>query len=208
MTGTRPERRRGRRPGGEDTRAQLLAAARIEFAERGYEGATVRRIAERADVDAAMVNHWFGGKEALFTASLDLPVSPAQMLAEVIAGDPEQLGGRIVRRFLTVWDVGGGGPLAALIHSVAGREDAARMLREFVKNVLVGPIVGAVAPDRHELRGSLMGSQLIGLGMVRYVLKLEPLASAEPDVVVAAIAPTVQRYLTGTVAGIPSTNAT
>lgn len=212
MTATRPERRRGRRPGGADTRAQLLAAARAEFAERGYEGATVRRIAERAGVDPAMVNHWFGGKDALFTASLDIPVAPAQILAEVIPGDPEQLGGRIIERFLTVWDTTGGGPLAALIQSVAGHEDAAKMLREFVKNVLVGPIVGAVAPDRQELRGALLGSQLIGLGMMRYLLKLEPLASAERALVVAAIAPTVQRYLTGDLSEIPSeipsTNAT
>jgi AcrR family transcriptional regulator len=197
VTATRPERRRGRRPGGADTRAQLLDAARAEFVERGYEGATVRRIAERAGVDPAMVNHWFGGKDALFTASLAIPVAPAQIQAEVVPGDPEQLGERIVGRFLTVWDATGGGPLAALLQSVAGHEDAARMLREFVRNVLVGPIVGAVAPDRLELRGSLMGSQLVGLGMVRYVLKLEPLASAEHAVVVAAIAPTLQRYLTG-----------
>ncbi|MDT7577113.1 MAG: hypothetical protein QOH17_3446 [Pseudonocardiales bacterium] len=207
MTATRPERRRGRRPGGADTRAQLLDAARAEFAERGYEGATVRRIAERAGVDPAMVNHWFGGKEALFTASLDIPVSPAQILAEIIPGDPEQLGSRIVKRFLTVWDATGGGPLAALIQSVAGHEDAARMLREFVRNVMVGPIVGAVSPDRHELRGALVGSQLIGLGMMRYLLMLEPLASAEPAVVVATIAPTVQRYLTGPLAESPSTKA-
>jgi AcrR family transcriptional regulator len=200
VTATRPERRRGRRPGGADTRAQLLAAARLEFAERGYEGATVRRIAERAGVDAAMVNHWFGGKEALFTASLDIPVTPAQILAAILPGDPEQLGARIIGRFLTVWDATGGGPLAALIQSVAGHEEAARMLREFIQNLLVGPIVGAVAPDRVELRGSLVGSQLIGLGMARYVLRLEPLASAEHEVVVAAIAPTVQRYLTGAVA--------
>jgi AcrR family transcriptional regulator len=208
VTATRPERRRGRRPGGADTRAQLLDAARAEFAERGYEGATVRRIAERAGVDPAMVNHWFGGKEALFTASLDIPVSPAQILAEIIPGDPEQLGSRIVKRFLTVWDATGGGPLAALIQSVAGHEDAARMLREFVRNVMVGPIVGAVSPDRHELRGALVGSQLIGLGMMRYLLMLEPLASAEPAVVVATIAPTVQRYLTGPLAESPSTKAT
>ena len=71
-------RRRGRRPGGADTRAALLEAARAEFAERGYEGATVRVIAERAGVDPAMVNHWFGGKEALFTAALDMPLDPAR----------------------------------------------------------------------------------------------------------------------------------
>jgi AcrR family transcriptional regulator len=190
-------RRRGRRPGGNDTRAQLLDAARVEFVERGYEGATVRVIAERAGVDPAMVNHWFGGKEALFTASLELPVDPAVILAEVLPGDPERLGERIVIRFLTVWDQTGGGPLAALVQSIASHEEAARMLREFIGNVLVGRIVAAVAPDRADLRASLCGSQLIGMGLARYVLKLEPLASADHATLVAAVAPNLQRYLTG-----------
>jgi AcrR family transcriptional regulator len=197
MTATRPERRRGRRPGGADTRAALLEAARLEFAERGYEGATVRRIADRAGVDAAMVNHWFGGKDALFAASIDLPISPAQIRDQVVPGDPEELGARIIRRFLAIWDETGGGPLAALIQSVAGHEEAARMLREFIKNVMVVPVVSVVAPDQPDLRGALVGAQIVGLGMVRYVLRLEPLASADHATVVAAVAPNVQRYLTG-----------
>ena len=189
-------RRRGRRPGGTDTRGQLLAAARVEFAERGYEGATVRRIAERAGVDAAMVNHWFGGKEALFTASLDIPVDPAQIVADLLSGDPDTTGERIVARFLTVWDATGGGPLAAVIHSIASHEAAAAMMREFIGHVLVGRVVAAVAPDQHELRAGLCGAQVFGLGLVRYVLKLEPLASADHATLIAAIAPALQRYLT------------
>ncbi len=189
-------RRRGRRPAGSDTRAQLLDAARVEFAERGYEGATVRRIAERAGVDAAMVNHWFGGKEALFTASLDIPIDPAEILASIIPGDPETIGERIVDRFLTVWDATGGGPLAAMIQSIASHDAAAQMMREFIGNVLVGRIVAAVAPDQHELRAGLCGAQVFGLGMVRYVLRLEPLASADHATLVAAVAPSLQRYLT------------
>jgi AcrR family transcriptional regulator len=193
-----PERRRrGRRPGGADTRAQLLEAARIEFADRGYEGATVRMIADRAGVDPAMVNHWFGGKEALFTASLNLPVDPAVILAEVVPGDPDHLAERIVGQFLRTWDAVGGGPLAAMIQSVASHEDAARMMREFVGKVLVARVVATVAPDRQELRGALFGSQLFGLGMTRYVLKLEPVASADHPTVIAAVAPNLQRYLTG-----------
>lgn len=190
-------RRRGRRPGGTDTRGQLLDAARVEFAERGYEKATVRRIAERAGVDAAMVNHWFGGKEALFTAALDIPVNPAEILADVLPGDPERLGERLVERFLTVWDAAGGAPLAAIIQSVASHDAAARLLREFITTVLVGRVVAAVAPDQPELRAGLCGAQLFGLGLVRYVLKLEPIASADHTTVVAAVAPTLQRYLTG-----------
>ncbi|MCW0214893.1 MAG: TetR family transcriptional regulator [Pseudonocardia sp.] len=190
-------RRRGRRAGGADTRDALLAAARAEFAERGYEGATVRRIAEVAGVDAAMVNHWFGGKDALFTASLDLPLDPEALLALVLPGDPERLGERITAMFLQVWDGAGGGPLVAMIRSVATHPDAARMMREFVSRVILDRFVGAVAPDRPDERAALCATQILGLGMVRYVLRLEPLASAEHAEVVAAIAPTVQRYLTG-----------
>lgn len=190
-------RRRGRRPGGADTRAELLAAARTEFAERGYEGATVRVIADRAGVDPAMVNHWFGGKEALFSASVNIPVNPESMISDVLPGDPERLGERIVEMFLTIWDGAGGAALGALIRSIASHESAARLMREFIGRVILARVVKSVAPDQPELRGALCGSQLIGLGMVRYVLRLEPLASADHATVVAAVAPNVQRYLTG-----------
>ncbi|MDQ4116791.1 MAG: TetR family transcriptional regulator [Actinomycetota bacterium] len=190
-------RRRGRRGTGEDTRAQLLTAAREEFRARGYDGATVRRIAERAGVDAAMVNHWFGGKDALFTASLEVPVDPATIRERVLPGDPELLGERIVRRFLAIWDGAGPDPFVALLRSVAAHPPAARMMREFVTRLVVGPIVASVSPDRHAERGALLATQIVGLGMVRYVVKLEPLASASHDDVVAAVAPALQRYLTG-----------
>ena len=196
--GTPARRRRGRRPGGADTRGALLAAARAEFAERGFDGATVRVIADRAGVDPAMVNHWFGSKEALFTAALDLPVDPGTLVAEVVPGDPDQLGERIVSRFLTLWDhAGGGRPLAALVRSIASHEAAAALMRQFITRVLVRRVVASVAPDRLDLRAGLVGSQLVGLGMVRYVLRLEPLASADHATVIAAVAPTLQRYLTG-----------
>lgn len=190
-------RRRGRRPGSSDTRSQLLEAARAVFAERGYDGATVRMIADRAGVDPAMVNHWFGGKDGLFIAALDLPVDPASVLSEVVPGDPQHLGERIIGRFLQVWDVTGASSLAALVQSVASHETAARLLREFITRMLVGKVVCMVAPDQVELRAVLCGSQLIGLAMARYVLRAEPLASAEHATVIAAVAPNLQRYLTG-----------
>ncbi|MGB8960890.1 MAG: helix-turn-helix domain-containing protein, partial [Pseudonocardiaceae bacterium] len=100
---------RGRRPAGENTRAALLDAARVEFTERGFDGATVRAIAQRAGVDAAMVNHWFGGKDGLFVAALEIPVDPTEILSRILHGDPEQTAERILRTFLSVWDANGGG---------------------------------------------------------------------------------------------------
>jgi AcrR family transcriptional regulator len=190
-------RRRGRRPGGGDTRAALLDAARAVFAERGYDGATVRTIAERAGVDPAMVNHWFGGKEPLFVAALDLPVDPAAALSEVLPGDPDLLAERILGRFLHIWDTTGGAQLATLLQSIASHDAAASLLREFITRVLVVKVVTVVAPDRPELRATLCGTQLFGLAFVRYVLKVEPLASADHATIIAAVAPNLQRYLTG-----------
>ncbi|MGH4006891.1 MAG: TetR family transcriptional regulator [Pseudonocardiaceae bacterium] len=197
MTNVRGGRPRGRRPAGEDTRTALLDAARVEFTERGFDGATVRMIAQRAGVDPAMVNHWFGGKDALFVAVMEIPVNPDVIIPRLLGGPPEQLAERILRTFLSVWDANGGGALAALVRSVASHEEAARMMREFVSRVILGRVVSAVAPDQPELRAALCGTQVIGLGMIRYVIRLEPLASADHQTVVAAIAPSLQRYLTG-----------
>jgi AcrR family transcriptional regulator len=169
----------------------------VEFTERGFDGATVRTIAQRAGMDPAMVNHWFGGKDGLFVAALQLPVNPEDIIRRVLDGDPGQTAERVLRTFLAVWDANAGGALTALVRSVASHEAAARMMREFVSRVVFGRIISAVAPDQPELRTALCGTQMTGLAMVRYVIRLEPLASAHPDTVVAAIAPNLQRYLTG-----------
>ncbi len=197
LSGKDGPRRRGRRPGGGDTRAELLDAARAVFAERGYDGATVRAIAERAGVDPAMVNHWFGGKEPLFVAALDLPADPAAILGEALPGDPADLAERIISRLLRVWDETGAAQLSTLLQSIAGHEVAASLLREFIGRVLAGKVLAKVAPDRPEFRASLAGSQMFGLAFVRYVLKVEPLASADHATIIAAVAPNLQRYLTG-----------
>lgn len=195
-----PERRRGRRPGGADTRAALLTAARAVFAECGYDGATVRAIARRAGVDAAMVNHWFGGKEALFTeAVLAVPFNPKALIAEILKGDRDRIGERIVRTFLTSWDnQAGGGVFTALIRSVASHEGVAKSLREFFVHQVFAQITAVLADDGTAmLRANLVASQMIGLGMVRYVAHFEPITKTEIDTLARAVGPTVQRYLTG-----------
>ncbi|MGP4020230.1 TetR/AcrR family transcriptional regulator [Saccharopolyspora sp. 5N708] len=194
--GTEPKRR-GRRRSGADTKAALLDAAREVFSEQGYDAATVRAIASKAGVDPAMVNHWFGGKEGLFTAAVSIPINPAEVVPQLLEGDPQQLAERLLHRFLTVWDNVGGGQFAALMRSIATNENAVRMLREFIQSVLFTRLVKALDVDQPELRTALCGTQIVGLGMARYVVRLEPLASADHDVVVATIGPNLQRYLTG-----------
>jgi AcrR family transcriptional regulator len=193
-----PAKRRGRRPGGTDTKATLVAAAREVFTELGYNGATVRAIAARAGVDAAMVNHWFGGKDRLFAeAVLQLPFNPKDVVDRILDGPVEHVGERIVRTFLTIWDTTGGGVFAALMRSVTSHEMAAQMLREFLLENIFGRLADAAGTDDlAEFRATLMASQMVGLGMVRYVARFEPLASADIETVIPAVAPTLQRYLT------------
>jgi AcrR family transcriptional regulator len=192
-------RRRGRRAGGADTKAALLDAARAVFAEQGFQGATVRAIAARAGVDAAMVNHWFGGKRALFAAIVELPFDPGEMLDKALEGPPETLAERVIHTFVHMWDTYDG-RFAALMLSIASQELAAGAMAEFFTRTILTRITTVTGQDRPELRASLSATQIVGLGVVRYVLKLEPLASADIDTVVATIAPSLQRYLTGPVA--------
>ncbi len=192
------QKRRGRRAAGEDTRAALIAAAREVFVEKGYDGATVRAIAARAGVDAAMVNHWFGGKEGLFAQSvLQLPFDPAEILKRLLDGPVEEAGERIIRTFVTVWDATGGGTFAALIRSVTSQPEVANALKSFFVNAIFKTLLAEIGAEQRELRATLCATQMVGLGIVRYVVHFEPLASVDLETVVKAIAPNLQRYLTG-----------
>jgi AcrR family transcriptional regulator len=195
-------RRTGRRPGNPDTRDAILTAAREAFAERGYDAASIRAIATRAGVDPALVHHYFGTKEQLFLAAMRVPVNPVEILRVVGDGAPELAGERLVRTFLTVWDSPAGSAAAALIRSAVSSEWGARMLREFVTRQILRRVLRMLDMEqdpRAPLRAALAGSQLIGLAMARYIIKVEPIASAPRETLVAAIAPTIQRYLTGDV---------
>jgi AcrR family transcriptional regulator len=192
------QKRRGRRAAGEDTRAALIAAARETFVEKGYDGATVRAIAARAGVDAAMVNHWFGGKEGLFAqAVLQLPFDPSEILKRLVDGPVEEAGERIIRNFVTIWDATGGGTFAALIRSVTSHQEVANALKSFFINAIFKNLLAEIGAEQRELRATLCATQMVGLGIVRYVVHFEPLASADLDTVVRAVAPNMQRYLTG-----------
>lgn len=193
-------RRTGRRPGNPDTRDSILQAAREAFAERGFDASSIRAIATSAGVDPALIHHYFGSKEQLFKSCMNFPIDPAEVLPQVLAGEPEEIGERLVRFFLRVWDSPAGVAGVALLRSALSNDWTARLLREFVTTQMIRhvlPKLTGVDPADAPLRASLVATQMAGLAMVRYVLKLEPLASAPHEVVVAAIGPNLQRYVTG-----------
>jgi AcrR family transcriptional regulator len=191
-------RRSGRRPAGSGTREAILDAARAAFTQHGYGGASIRQIAREAGVDPALVHHYFGTKQGVFTEAMHFPFDPAVLVPQVLAGDRAQIGERLIRLFLTIWeDEQARGPIVALIRSAVTNEQAAAMLREFLTEALVTRVARELEVPDAELRPPLVASQLVGLVLIRYIIKLEPLAKADPETLIAAIAPTVQRYLTG-----------
>jgi AcrR family transcriptional regulator len=179
----------------------VLTAAREAFADRGFDGATIRGIAAAAGVDPALVHHYFGSKDKLFLAAVAAPVDPEQLLPEVLAGGRDQLGANAVRMLLRIWDGPARPAGLALIRSAVSSEWTAKLLREFLVARVIRRVVGSLdlPPEERDARGSLVASQMIGLVMARYVLQIEPLASATHDSLVDALGPTLQRYLTGEV---------
>ena len=189
---------RGRRPGGPDTRGAILAAARESFAHKGFAGTTIRAVAASAGVDAALVHHYFGSKDDLFIAALEIPVDPRQVVPMVFAEGVEGAGERLTRMFLSVWeDPEARLPLIALVRASLGEAGPVNLLREGVLRMIFTPLREILPGDDAEERVQLVLSQLVGLVVARYVLAVEPLASMPPEDVVAWVAPTVQRYLDG-----------
>jgi|SRR5271165_137517 len=191
--------RPGRWRTGQQTRQRIVDAARERFTRDGYERATVRAIAAEAGVDVAMVYYFFGSKEGLFSASaLTGPEHPLHQLATLLDEGPNQIGQRLVRRFLEHWDEGGAfEPFMAVWRSAAIQPQA----RQVLHDALAGPVATRVAAEfgvtDAELRVELVASHLAGLAFARYQLKLEPIASTPVEDVVAWMGPTLQRYLTG-----------
>ena len=190
-----PEKRRGPRQDGVEAREAIIDAARRQFAEQGFDGATMRAIAREAGVDPALVSYYFGSKSGLFVESLRLPVNPADAIDAVLAEGTSDLGRRLVTRFLQVWDTPATGePVISVLRSAASRPE---IMREFLERRIVPRFARAIGGPDAELRATAVASQMLGLAFLRYVLRVEPLASAPQDEVVALIAPTVQRYVDG-----------
>lgn len=195
-------RRRGRpagtRAGAGETRDRILAAAREEFSARGYDQTSVRSIGRAAGVDPALVHHYFGTKEQVFAAAIELSFAPALNLPDAVsAGGPDGMGERVARFMLQIWeDPVSREPLLAIVRSAVSNEAAAAVFRGLVSRRVLGRVAGELAVADPEFRVQLAAAQLVGIIMLRYIVKVEPIASAAPDDVVAMVAPTLQRYLT------------
>lgn len=209
MSGTQEVRkpgsgRRGRREGASESREHILATARRLFAEHGFDGTSLRQVARDAGVDPAMIHHFFKGKDELFALSVALPADPAQVLDGVDQQDPDHRAEAIVRAVLRLWESPAQHSLVAFIRGTIGSKAKTLLLREVVTRTIISRIMAGIPgpPLEVALRGNLVATQMVGVMLVRYVVKLEPLASASPEDVVRLVAPNVQHYLTGELDGL------
>ncbi|MFI8007764.1 TetR family transcriptional regulator [Streptomyces sp. NPDC086010] len=194
-------RRRGRpsrtaHAEGPDARTRILEAARAEFAERGYDKTSVRGIAKAAGVDSALVHHYFGTKDEVFAAAVEVSFEPALVIPSILGGPSEDVGERLARYFIGVWEnPASRAPLLAILRSALTHEAAAKVLRGFVLRRLLERIAADLDVPEPTFRAELAASHMIGIAMLRYVIQAEPLASADPEKIIAMVAPTLQRYL-------------
>lgn len=185
----------GRRPGDpEVTKRAILDAAREIFGDVGYDRATIRGIAARADVDPALIHHHFGTKQDLFAAAHELPFSPRKLVAQAAAVPVEQRAETVVRLYLTVLGAPGS-PALSLIKAAATNDTAAMMLREFVESVLLDNAHQLIDQPDARLRIVLMGSHLIGVIMARSVVRLPEISEIDADELIPVLVPMVERYL-------------
>ena len=186
--------RPGRRRGSAGTRPLILEAARKLFAEKGFDGTSLRAVARTAGVDPAMVHHFFAGKEALFVEAMEFPVDPARLVPQLLAGPREEIGERVVRTILGLWeDAETRSRVLAILRSATAGEQGTVMLREFMTATLLDPVVERLelAPERV----AMAAAQMLGMVMMRFVLEVEPAVRATEEELVELLAPTFQRYL-------------
>lgn len=200
-----PGRKRGRpslaarAAGGPAAPDRILASARAEFAARGYDKASIRAIARGAAVDPALVHHYFGTKEQVFEKAVETAFSPAVAAgAEALTHDVDQLGEVMTRFIFEIWGrTATREPLLAILRSAVNNETAAAIFRRLVTRQLLAVLAGRLTAPDADLRVELAAAQLVGTAMLRYVIKVEPIASTDPEVLIARLAPVVQHHLTG-----------
>ncbi len=182
----------------DDTRATIVTSAAAEFSRDGYDATSMRGIARAAGVDPALVRHYFSDKADLFAEAIAAPMRPDRMVKKALAGPREQIGVNLVRYMVETLDR----PVAServirMLHTALGQEFAAKMLRQFIIREVLKRIAKELGEEDSELRASFAATQIVGMVVARYGIKIEPLASASPDEVVNRIGPVVQWHLMG-----------
>jgi AcrR family transcriptional regulator len=196
-------RRPGRPAGGSDTRERILGSARELFARNGIGKTSIRAIAAGAGVDSALVHHYFGTKERLFAAAINVPFDPADILGPLRATSVEELGYTLPSLILRVWDSEiGAGLMATLRSAMAG--DQINIFRSFLRDVVVTELAARVddPPGSGVIRAEFVVTQILGVAMARHIFALQPFASLPVQQIVDTIAPNLQRYLTGELPGM------
>jgi AcrR family transcriptional regulator len=190
--------RTGRRPGVSGAREAILDAARTLFAEKGYTGTSLRAIAAEAGVDAALIVHYFGTKAGLLPEAIRWPFDPEVEMARISQSGRGEVGEALARLVVQTWDrEGDRDAILTLLRAAMVEPAAAAVMKAFIEDELFPPLMRRLDVADGELRANLASSQLIGMGIARYVLQMQPLASMSEDEIVAWIAPTLQRYLAG-----------
>ncbi|MEV7398432.1 TetR family transcriptional regulator [Aeromicrobium sp. NPDC092404] len=191
------KRTRGRPPAGDaaDRRAAILDAARTQFAAQGFGGTSMRSIAREAGVDVSLISHYFGDKSGLLVATMQLPVNPLEKIASVVKDGPDGLAERLLRTFLGSWD-----PhrdiFSSMVRTTLGSGDSQAPMLQLARNILITSLVAVLDGDDREARASLISSQLIGMALMRYVVRLPDLADASVDDIVRLYAPAMQLVVT------------
>jgi AcrR family transcriptional regulator len=189
--------RRGRRQGEPVSRDAVLRAAKRRFADEGFEKATLREIANDAHVDPSMVIYLFGSKAELFRESLRLIIDP-DMLSEALADGDGDMGTRMARAYLGIWEhPDTAATMVAMLQSATSNPDAHDAFRAFIQTHVLSAVSGVIGGgEQARLRALLAATHLVGTAILRYVMRVAPLADLPAETVVALIAPAVNRYLT------------
>ncbi|MFD0308740.1 TetR family transcriptional regulator [Streptomyces sp. NPDC127119] len=190
--------RTGRRPGNSGTREAILRAARRVFSERSYSTAKMRDIAGEAEVNTALIHHFFENKEGVFLAAIQDVYRVSSVLDQVVLPGPrDELGMRFLSGYMSLWqDPVTREQMLMVVRSAVSNDEAGHLMASFIRENVIRPVVGGIDTAQPELRATLIGSQFVGIAVIRYIIKLEPLASMDNQQMIDIFAPTIQRYLT------------
>ena len=190
------EVKRGRRPGKNNTRQEVLESARALFSSQGFTGTTIRKVAEDAGVDVAQVMQFFRSKQELFMVVMSVPISVLEQFDTVFEGPSEQLGERIVRAYLSAWEgePEASEPLMAMLRGSMVSEDARKLLSDFIESRLLSSAKAPLGSDA-VLRAGLAASMLVGIVTSRNIIVVPTLAEAEQEQLIGIIAPAIQQIL-------------